>query len=106
MLLQPHATATQANPMDGWHRAGHEVQGGALRRPHQFPRLRSIFRSRAVQRVSADTLRDISTACFIAAGYLLLFSADNAHAHRLLWVAVLTADAIAARIGSIDLRGE
>ena len=77
-----------------------------MRRPLQFRRLRSIFRTRAVQTASADTLRDIATACLIAAGYLLLFSKDNAHAHRLLWVAVLTGDAIVACIGSIDLRGE
>jgi len=77
-----------------------------MKHPIQVRKLRFIFRSPAVQRITADALQTISTASIVACGYLLLFAHDNDHAHRLLWVAVFALDAVAAFVCSVDLQGE
>jgi len=77
-----------------------------MKHPVQFRKLKSVLKSRAVQGIAADSLRDISTACIFAAGYLLLFAQDNSHAHRLFWVIVLGVDAVVACICSVDLAGD
>lgn len=77
-----------------------------MKHPIQFRKLRSVFRSPAIQRIAADALQNLSTASLIACGYLLLFAHDNDHAHRLLWVTVFALDAVAAFVCSVDLQGE
>lgn len=76
-----------------------------MRHPIQLARLRTVFRSPAVQRYAADALQDISTAAIVASGYLLLFASGNDHAHRMLWVTVLAVDAVVAFLCSVDLQG-
>ena len=76
-----------------------------MKHPIQIVRLRTVFRSPAAQRFAADALQDISTAAILACGYLLLFASGNEHVHRMLWVAVLAVDAVAAFVCSVDLRG-
>jgi len=75
-----------------------------MKRPLQFQRLKSVLRSPAAQGIAADVLRDISTACIIASGYLFLFAQDNPHAHRILWAIVLAVNAVVACICSVDLK--
>lgn len=77
-----------------------------MKRPLQFQRLKAVLRSPAVPGIISDALRDIGTACVIAVGYLVLFGKDNDHANRLLWITVLSLDAVLAFIGAIDLRGD
>lgn len=77
-----------------------------MKHPIQFRKLRSVFRSPAVQRITADALQNLSTASIVACGYLLLFAHDSDHAHRMLWVAVLAVDAVVAFAFSVDLQGE
>jgi len=76
-----------------------------MKHPIQTRKLRSVFGSPAVQRITADALQNISTASIVACGYLLLFAQNNDHAHRLLWGAVFALDAIAAFVCSVDLQG-
>lgn len=75
-----------------------------MRHPIQLARLRTVFRSPAVQRYAADALQNISTASIVACGYLLLFAHDNGHAHRLLWASVFALDAVTAFVCSVDLQ--
>lgn len=83
-----------------------KFEGEAMKHPIQFRKLRSVFRSPAVQGIAADALQNLSTASLIACGYLLLFAHDNAHAHRLLWVVVLALDGVVAFVCSADLQGD
>lgn len=80
-------------------------KGDAVKRPLQFPRLKAVCRSPAMQSIAADALRHIGIACIVVVGYLALFAKDNSHAHRLLWISVLAVDAIVAVICSVDLQG-
>lgn len=76
-----------------------------MKRPIQLVRLRTVLCSRPTQRMAAYALQDIATAAIVACGYLLLFAHDSVHAHRWLWIVVLTLDAVVAFACSADLQG-
>lgn len=86
--------------------AGQAVQRGPVKRPLQFQRLQAAFRYPGVPVIMSDALRNVGTACLIASGYLALFAQDNEHAHRLLWIAVLSLNGVMALIGAIHLKGD
>jgi len=77
-----------------------------VKRPLQFQRVKAVFRFAAVPAIISDALRNVGTACLIAVGYLALFAKDNDHAHRLLWIAVLSLNGVVALIGAIHLSGD